>query len=48
VARGGSAKLQTELETLARNEAVRLEANAVAPATVIEDGRQQFRAYRCP
>ena len=44
----GSEKLQNELATLARNEAVVLGANRLVPDSLIsEDGAQQFRAYAC-
>lgn len=41
-------KVQQELETLARNEAVRLQGNVIVPATPIARGEQTFNIYRCP
>lgn len=41
-------KVQTELETLARNNALELEGNAVYPMTPVKDGKQVFEVYRCP
>lgn len=41
-------KLATELETIARNEAARMAANAVAPLSEIEGNEQRFGAYTCP
>ena len=40
-------KVAGELSTLARNEAVLMEGNAVAPESEIADGRQVFGIYRC-
>lgn len=40
-------KVKTELETLARNAAPEYEANAVMPATEIEDGKQSFDVFKC-
>lgn len=40
-------KVQTELETLARREAVDMGADTIVPAEEIKDGRQSFIAYRC-
>ncbi len=41
-------KVKKELETLARNEAVRLKGNVIVPATSIHKGEQTFDIYRCP
>ena len=41
-------KLQRELNTLARNEAVKLGGNAVVAESPIEKGQQHFGVYRCP
>lgn len=40
-------RVQEELETMARNEAVGLNANTVVPAEPPHDGRQRFIAWRC-
>lgn len=40
-------KVGTELDTLARNEAVSLEANTLVRLSV-EDGHGSYAAYRCP
>ena len=42
------AKVAEELERLARNEAVRMGGNAVAPLDEARDGEQRFGIYRCP
>jgi uncharacterized protein YfaA (DUF2138 family) len=39
--------VQNELITMAKNEAVVLKADTIAPETEIKDGRQSFLAYRC-
>jgi len=39
--------VREELETLARNEALTLHANAVQPETEPANGRQRWLAYRC-
>lgn len=41
-------RVQEELETMARNEAVGLGANSVVPAEAPHDGHQRFIAWRCP
>lgn len=46
VERGGG-KLQTELLTLARNEAGRMGGNTIVPESIIADGQQEFGVYRC-
>ena len=40
-------RVQEELETMARNEAVGLGANTVLPLEAPHDGRQRFSAWRC-
>ncbi|HEY4583141.1 MAG TPA: DUF4156 domain-containing protein [Lysobacter sp.] len=40
-------RVQEELETMARNEAVGLGANTVQPLEAPRDGRQRFSAWRC-
>lgn len=37
-----------ELETLARNEAIKSGANAIVPISEIEEGRRTFKTYLCP
>jgi len=37
-----------ELEILARNEAIKLGANAIVPISEIEEGQRVFKAYICP
>lgn len=46
VERGGG-KLQTELLTLARNEAGRMGGNTVVPESLINDGQQSYGVYTC-
>lgn len=41
------AKVKTELETLARNEAARRSADSVIATTGVRNGTQQFDIYRC-
>ena len=41
------AKIKTELETLARNEAVKLKGDTVVPVTEIKEGEQTFKVYQC-
>ena len=41
-------RVQEELETMARNEAVGLGANTVVPLEAVREGRQRFAAWRCP
>jgi hypothetical protein len=41
-------RVQEELETMARNEAVGLGANTVLPIEAAHDGRQRYTAWRCP
>ncbi|MGY3266221.1 hypothetical protein ACVWZN_002294 [Lysobacter sp. HA35] len=40
-------RVQEELETMARNEAVGLNANTVVALEAPHDGRQRFGAWRC-
>lgn len=40
-------KVRDELETLARNEAVDLNATAIQPINEPADGKQSFMAWRC-
>jgi hypothetical protein len=40
--------IEEELVALARNEAVRMGGNAVAPLSTVEDGEQSWAIYRCP
>jgi hypothetical protein len=42
------ARVKKELETLARNEALRLKGNVIVPATSVHKGEQTFDIYRCP
>ncbi len=41
-------KVADELETMARNEAVGLGANAIQPKSEVIAGEQRFGAYSCP
>ncbi len=43
----GSEKVAEELIVLARNQAATLGANAIVPIGPIDNGSQNFRAYRC-
>lgn len=40
-------KVQTELESLARNEATELGGDAIVPIGTPTNGRQSFDVYRC-
>jgi len=42
------AKVQLELETLAKTEAVDLKANTLVVKTEVFDGKQSYVAYQCP
>ena len=44
----GAERLQNELLTLARNQAGRMNANAIVPQSLIEEGKQRFGVYSCP
>ena len=46
VERGGG-KLQTELLTLARNEAGRMGGDTIVPESLISQGEQEFGVFRC-
>lgn len=46
--RRNALKVQDELETLARNQAAGIPANAIHPLAAPVDGRQKFAAWRCP
>ena len=41
------AKVESELETLARNEGAVMDGNTVVAESEVEDGRQEFGVYRC-
>ena len=41
-------KVQTELETLARNAAVDYGGNVVVATSEINEGKQTFDVYKCP
>ena len=41
------AKLQANLEALARNSAVDMQGDTLVPASAVEHGRQTFDVYRC-
>jgi len=45
--RRGDLKVRDELETLARNEAVRLDADSIQPLNEPIAGEQRFAAFRC-
>jgi len=40
-------KMEEQLNILARNFAVEMGANAVAPASEIRDGQRMYQAYNC-
>ncbi len=40
-------KIKTELETLARNEAIKLKGDTLVEDTDIQDGEQTFKVYKC-
>ena len=42
-----AAKVQTELETLAQNEAAESGADTIVAMSKVVDGRQTFAMYRC-
>lgn len=46
VDRGGE-KLQTELLTLARNEAGRMGGDTIVPESIVSQGEQEFGVYSC-
>jgi hypothetical protein len=41
------AKVADEVEALARNEAVKLGADTIAPASEMRAGERQYNAYQC-
>jgi len=41
-------QVQLELETLARNSAVKMKGNVVVPDAEIDKGEQHFLIYACP
>jgi hypothetical protein len=43
----GTETIRQELETLAQNEALRLNGNAIWPLGPVEQGRQRYRILRC-
>ena len=44
----GSKKVTSELQALARNEAIKLGANTIAPKGDMIDGKQSYAAFSCP
>ena len=40
-------KVAAELETMARNEALQLDGNAVAPTGGVSEGQRDYSIYRC-
>ncbi len=42
-----TATIAEELQTLARNNALQLQANAIWPITQVTDGEQTYRIMRC-
>ena len=44
----GAKKVQTELKSLARNEALKINANTIVPVADPVEGKQQYLAYSCP
>lgn len=40
-------KIQSELETLAKNEAVKLKGDTLVATTEIVNGEQTFKVYKC-
>lgn len=40
--------VEDELRIMARNEALRLDGNAIWPLSEIKEGRQRFRILSCP
>ena len=43
----GSEKVQDELQTLARNEALKIGANTLVPESKAVEGKQSFIAFNC-
>ena len=44
----GAERLQTELQSIARNEAADMGGNVIVPESLIDDGQQSFGVYSCP
>ena len=42
------AKVETQLDTLARNQAAQMGGNTVAPITGISEGKRTYNVYNCP
>lgn len=40
-------KIKSEVETLARNEAIKLKGDTLVATTDIQDGEQTFKVYKC-
>jgi len=40
-------KVRDELESLARNQAATMQADTILPKSDVNDGEQEFLAYRC-
>lgn len=40
-------KVKTELENLARNEAIKLKGDTIVAVTEVKDGEQVFKVYQC-
>jgi hypothetical protein len=40
-------KVEEELETLARNSAIDINGDAIAPAGPVQDGRRRYAIYHC-
>lgn len=44
----GSNKVLDELQVLARNEAIKIDANTISPNSKPVDGKQSYVAFKCP
>lgn len=44
----GDKKVLSELQALARNEALKINANTIKPDSEITEGKQRYIAYKCP
>lgn len=44
----GDKKVSSELQALARNEALKINANTIRPDSEITEGKQRYIAYLCP
>lgn len=42
------AKMESQLDTLARNEAATMGGNTVVPTSAINDGQRAYSVYSCP